>query len=104
MKLRSITREQKRILTAAAEGRLGFNLRGRYFIDGEDPPDRRERERLQKRGLLTRPSRNWNVLTERGIDAFLNAPVSDAPPSKPEQLALAASTQQIQPPETLGDG
>lgn len=87
--MKPLTSEQLRILVAAAEGRLRIDPdTARYKIDGGDPPDRRERERLQKRGLLTRARRNEPMFTQKGLDALANAPVSDAPPRNPEQLAL----------------
>jgi hypothetical protein len=81
-----LSEEQLRILVAGAEGRLCFSvIRGRYSIDGEDPPDRKEREKLQKRGLLSRPSAGERVVTERGVEALLNASVAQA---EPEQVGL----------------
>ncbi len=74
--MKAITEEQLRILVAAAEGRLTFRTPSfRYEIAGEEPPNRRERERLQKRGLLSRPSSNLPILTERGREALATAPI-----------------------------
>ncbi len=47
-----ITEEQQRILWAAHHRRLKVNEAGRYVICGDSRPDRRERERLMKRGML----------------------------------------------------
>ena len=75
--MKAISEEQLRILVAAADRRLSFFMpEYRYKIKGEDPPDRRERERLQKRGLLSRPSSGGQILTERGRLALETAPVT----------------------------
>ncbi len=70
-----ITREQARILNAIKEKRFRVNLRGRYEIAGEERPERKERERLVKRGLIR--SRygavdQWSVwyVTDKGEAAF----------------------------------
>jgi len=77
---KALTSEQWRILVAAAEGRLRIDPdTARYKIDGEDPPDRRERERLQKRGLLTRARSNEPMFTQKGLDALRSAPVIEPP-------------------------
>jgi hypothetical protein len=68
--------------------------RFRYEIEGDDPPDRRERERLQKRGLMSRPSENTEILTERGREALESAPVEDDPP-KPVQTDLIEAMERI---------
>jgi hypothetical protein len=86
----SISSEQLRILVAAAEGRLKMKLAGRYEIEGEPPPARRDREKLQKRGLLTRPSAGGLTFTEAGLNALRSARVIDDPPLVAQQLDLAA--------------
>jgi len=79
MKLRPISEEQQRILLAAAEGRLSFETPSfRYKIEDEAPPDRKEREKLQKRGLLSRPGpSNPEILTAKGREALAYAPVEE---------------------------
>ena len=47
-----ISDEQERILVAAHDRRFKTNYAGRYIIQGEKRPARRERERLMKRGML----------------------------------------------------
>jgi hypothetical protein len=47
-----LTDEQLRILRAAGDGRLVLAASGRWIIEGEWRPDRRERERLMKRGYV----------------------------------------------------
>lgn len=87
--MKPLSSEQKRILVAAADGRLSFDNRTyRYRIEGGDPPNRREREKLQKRGLLTRPGNGNAMFTEKGLVALTDAPVTDSPPPDPEQIAL----------------
>jgi hypothetical protein len=95
VQLRPISPEQLRILVAAAESRLTFEMSAyRYSIEGEASPDRKEREKLQKRGLLSRPSGNEPVLTERGREALAHAPVVKSQP-RSEQLSIAPSTQEV---------
>lgn len=90
---RSISSEQLRILLAAAEGRLSFDMDSfRYAIEGDDPPDRRERERLQKRGLISRPNERSEILTAKGKDALAHAPISDDEP-KPYLFETLFATQ-----------
>jgi hypothetical protein len=93
--VKAVTHEQLRILVAAAEGRLRFvSASYRYKIDGEDPPDRRERERLQKRGLLSRRSPGRAVLTERGREALATAPMKDSNGGPPAtQMMLTDATK-----------
>jgi hypothetical protein len=52
-----LTDEQRRILTAASQGRLVSLVSGRWAIYGEARPDRRSRERLKSRGLIDYPVR-----------------------------------------------
>lgn len=83
--MKAISAEQLRILVAAAEGRLSLNARSfRYEIEGEDPPNRWERQKLQKRGLLGRPSRGGRILTEQGKEALVSAPLAASPPPQME--------------------
>lgn len=69
-----VTNEQARILLAVRDGRLTVNGAGRYVIDGQARPNRKERERLTKRGMIDyrfeqgRGSR-W-VITPRGLAAL----------------------------------
>lgn len=95
MRLRPISEEQQRILVAAAEGRLSFEQSSyRYKIDREDPPDRKEREKLQKRGLLSRPSpSNPEILTERGREAIEFAPVSEEKSAEALSLPLSSDEE-----------
>lgn len=72
--MKGITPEQVRILRAARDGRLRVNGNGRYEIEGELSPDRRERERLMHRDLLPRGQRTPVPLTMRGEDALAVAP------------------------------
>ena len=102
MKMKPLSNEQLRILSAAASGRLRMDDRTfRYTIDGEGPPNRREREKLQKRGLLTRWSPGERIVTDAGIAALESAPISDAPSPNPEQteLALPASVPPSEHPK-----
>lgn len=86
--MKAITPEQLRIMVAAAQSRLKIEPPNfRYEIEGEEPPDRRDRERLQKRGLLERVFKGRVLLTEKGIDALKSAPVAEDAP-KAEQLNL----------------
>ena len=51
-----IRTERLRILRAARDGRLRINHHGRYVIDGERRPDRKQREYLlHRRGAITWP-------------------------------------------------
>lgn len=59
--------EEIRILIAAEEHRLFLNKQGRYEIDQEVRPDRRTRENLKKRGLL---SFGYERVTEKGAKAL----------------------------------
>lgn len=94
--VKAITEEQRRILIAASEGRLSYSARrNRYGIDGERPPDRREREKLQKRGLLTRPSSGKPIFTERGLRALEAALAGEHDQEPPEQLELAGSRRAL---------
>lgn len=44
--------EAFRILYAVKERRLYRDKRGRFAIDGEEPPDRRTREQLRRQGFI----------------------------------------------------
>jgi hypothetical protein len=65
--IRRLTDEECRILIAAEEHRLFLNKQGRYEIDQEERPDRRTRENLKKRGLL---SFGYERITEKGAKAL----------------------------------
>jgi hypothetical protein len=56
-----LNREGARIIIAIQDGRWGTNRAGRYMIDGEERPDRKTRERLQKRGLI-----EWRYIVGHG--------------------------------------
>lgn len=64
---RRLSDEEIRILIAAEEHRLFLNKQGRYEIDQEVRPDRRTRENLKKRGLL---SFGYERVTEKGAKAL----------------------------------
>ena len=66
-RVRRLTDEECRILIAAGERRLFLNKAGRYEIDQEERPDRRTRENLKKRGLL---SFGYESITEKGAKAL----------------------------------
>jgi hypothetical protein len=50
-----ISDEQARILRAVRDGRMRRGDKYRWMIDGDTPPDRRERERLHSRLMIDRP-------------------------------------------------
>lgn len=62
--------EQVRILRAIEDGRFYVNHAGRYIIRGEARPNRRERERLFKRGLVTEA---WGRRAQDGMKWKLSA-------------------------------
>jgi len=70
-----LTREMLRILRAAREGRLyrASQFVGRWQIEGEQPPVRRDRELLQKRGLL-KPSDRVGTASMVGLGPFTLGP------------------------------
>lgn len=71
-------REEMRILRAARDGRLRLNEHGRYVIDGEPRPSRKERERLLRYDWIYRVAgRNCPVeITATGRGALDNLEVS----------------------------
>lgn len=72
MTSKALTDEQKRIMLAALRRQLYENESGRWIIAGAARPDRRERERLQKRGLLTWVSdEGFNFLTPSAAGSAL---------------------------------
>jgi len=75
--LKAISGEQLRILVAAAQGSLVLTNDLRYVIAGEERPDRRERERLMKRGMLERVWCGPVSLTPKGIEALRAALLAD---------------------------
>jgi len=66
-----LDREGARIIIAIQDGRWDINSSGRYIIDGEERPDRKTRERLQKRGLI-----DWHY-TANGYEWYVT-PKGDA--------------------------
>lgn len=86
--MKRLSDEQFRILKAAADGRLKLNEHFSYIIEGEARPDRREREKLQKRGLLSRPCPGEPIFTEKGLDALKHYAVGDPPPPPPQPTSL----------------
>lgn len=64
--MKALSPEQRRILTAAANGRLRKNEAGRYVIEGDARPERRTRERLLRRYLIYRTVDGTVKLTHRG--------------------------------------
>lgn len=65
-----MTAEEMRILRAAAEGRLRMNSAGRYVIDGEARPDRKAREKLMLRALISWPTRSVVPISSKGRAAL----------------------------------
>jgi len=66
----NLTDEHLRILIAIDEERFSVNRHGRYVIDGEERPNRKSREQLRSRGLISshfeRGVGTWWRVTAKG--------------------------------------
>jgi hypothetical protein len=70
----NLTDEQLRILRAAAERRLDTNEHGRWVIEGEDRPARKDRETLMRKFLITWPHyMTRETLTPQGARVLASA-------------------------------